>query len=276
MGNLRLLSKQWIVDENNEIIIGEGRKEILETVERTGSLNQTAKIMKMSYKGVWSKIKATEAHLNSKILHTDRKLGSRLTKEGKELLEKYDLLKKECLKADDKIFNSIFYKKYPPLLIFAGRSDSGKTTFLEKLIPELKKRGLRVGTIKHHLGDYNIDNPGKDSWRHKKAGAEKTVISSTTQIGIVMDVDHDYRPYELLPFFSEMDIVLVEGYKEESLPKVEVFRPDVHETPLYLEDHNLIALITDSDLKVDVPKFAMDDVQGLADCLVGYFNLSKS
>jgi len=114
MGNFRLLSKQWIVDENNEIIIGEGRKEILETIERTGSLNQTAKIMKMSYKGVWSKIKATEAHLNSKILHTDRKLGSRLTKEGKELLEKYNLLKKECLRADDKIFNSIFINNGAP------------------------------------------------------------------------------------------------------------------------------------------------------------------
>ena len=103
MGPLRLLSKQWLVDENGEIIIGEGRKEILETIERTGSLNQTAKIMKMSYKGVWS--------LNIKILHTDRKSGSRLTKEGKELLEKYNLLKKECLKADDKIFRSIFRMK---------------------------------------------------------------------------------------------------------------------------------------------------------------------
>jgi len=108
MGPLRLLSKQWIVDENNEIIIGEGRKEILETIERTGSLNRTARIMKMSYKGVWSKIKATEAHMNMKILHTDRKSGSRLTKEGKDLLEKYNMLKKECLKADDKIFKSIF------------------------------------------------------------------------------------------------------------------------------------------------------------------------
>jgi molybdate transport system regulatory protein len=111
MGPIRLLSKQWIVDENGKIIIGEGRREILETIERTGSLNRTAKIMKMSYKGVWSKIKATEAHMNIKIVHTDRKLGSRLTKEGKELLEKYNLMKKECLKADDRIFLSIFQIK---------------------------------------------------------------------------------------------------------------------------------------------------------------------
>ena len=110
MGSFKLLSKQWVVDENNNIIIGEGRKEILETIERTGSLNQTAKVMKMSYKGVWSKIKTTEGYLNSRIVDTDRKLGSKLTEEGKELLRKYNKLKKQCLDADDKIFNDIFEK----------------------------------------------------------------------------------------------------------------------------------------------------------------------
>ena len=110
MENLKLLSKQWVVDENNNIIIGEGRKEIFETIERTGSINQTAKLMKMSYKGVWSKIKATEEHINMKIVDADRKLGSKLTPEGLELLKKYNQLKKECLIADDKIFKSIFEK----------------------------------------------------------------------------------------------------------------------------------------------------------------------
>lgn len=108
---LRLHSRQWIVDDNDNIIMGEGRQEILENIEKTGSLNQTAKIMKMSYKGVWGKVKATEKSLNMKIVHTDRKLGSRLTKEGKDLLEKYTRLKKECLKADDAVFRSLFYPK---------------------------------------------------------------------------------------------------------------------------------------------------------------------
>ena len=108
MRSLKLLSKQWVVDENNNIIIGEGRKEILETIERTGSLNQTAKVMKMSYKGVWSKIKTTEGYLNARIVDTDRKLGSRLTEEGRELLKKYNQLKKKCLEADDRIFNEVF------------------------------------------------------------------------------------------------------------------------------------------------------------------------
>jgi molybdate transport system regulatory protein len=108
MAKLRLKSSQWIVDEHDNPIIGMGRMEILDNIEKTGSINQTAKMMKMSYKAVWSKIKTTEKHLNTVIVHTDRKEGSRLSKQGKELLEKYRLLKKECLTADDKLFQRIF------------------------------------------------------------------------------------------------------------------------------------------------------------------------
>ena len=111
MTSFILKSRQWLVDENDNIIMGEGRKEILENIEKTGSLNQTAKVMKMSYKGVWSKIKATENYLNIKIVSSDKKRGSYLTEEGKDLLEKYSLMKKRCLKSDDKIFKSIFKSK---------------------------------------------------------------------------------------------------------------------------------------------------------------------
>ncbi len=108
MAKLKLKSSQWIVDEHDNPIIGMGRMEILDYIEKTGSINQTAKMMKMSYKAVWSKIKTTEKHLNTVIVHTDRKEGSRLSREGKELLEKYRRLKKECLSADDKLFHRIF------------------------------------------------------------------------------------------------------------------------------------------------------------------------
>jgi molybdate transport system regulatory protein len=108
MAKLKLKSSQWIVDENNNIIIGEGRAKILENIERTGSMNQAAKLMKMSYKAVWSKIKATEKHLNACIVHTDRKDGSRLSQDGKKLLKRYKLLKAQCMSADDKIFGGIF------------------------------------------------------------------------------------------------------------------------------------------------------------------------
>jgi molybdate transport system regulatory protein len=108
MAALKLRSRQWIVDEQGRIIMGEGRKEILENIEITGSLNKTAKKMRMSYKGVWGKIKATEKYLNKKIVHAEKQKGSCLTKEGRELLEKYRLLKEQCLKEDNRIFTSIF------------------------------------------------------------------------------------------------------------------------------------------------------------------------
>lgn len=108
MVRLKLKSRQWIVDEHDSIIMGEGREEILENIEKTGSINQTAKIMKMSYKAVWGKIKATEKHLDTRIVHTDRKMGSRLTDEGKSFLEKYRRLKKSCIEEDDRIFRKIF------------------------------------------------------------------------------------------------------------------------------------------------------------------------
>ena len=108
MAKFKLKSSQWIVDENNNIIIGKGRAEILENIAKTGSINQTAKMMQMSYKAVWSKIKATEKHMNTCIVHTDRKEGSRLSKTGKDLLAKYKLLKTQCMSADDKIFGGIF------------------------------------------------------------------------------------------------------------------------------------------------------------------------
>ena len=108
MTKLKLKSSQWIVDADNKIIIGEGRAKILEHIDRTGSMNQAAKLMKMSYKAVWSKIKTTEKHMNTCIVHTDRKEGSRLSQEGRALLKKYKLLKAQCMSADDKIFGGIF------------------------------------------------------------------------------------------------------------------------------------------------------------------------
>ena len=108
MAKFKLKSSQWIVDQDNNIIIGKGRAEILENIAKTGSINQTAKMMQMSYKAVWSKIKATEKHMNTCIVHTDRKEGSRLSETGKDLLAKYKLLKTQCMSADDKIFGGIF------------------------------------------------------------------------------------------------------------------------------------------------------------------------
>ena len=108
MKEIRLKSSHWIVDKKNRIVMGEGRMLILDRIEATGSINQAAKSLGMSYKTAWSKIKSTETHLKIKLLDTDRNLGSRLTKEGKKLLEDYRKLKAACVSADDKIFQNIF------------------------------------------------------------------------------------------------------------------------------------------------------------------------
>jgi molybdate transport system regulatory protein len=108
MKPMKLRSRLWIVDEEDRIIMGEGRMKILECIELTGSLNQTAKMMKMSYKGVWGKIRATEKYLNLPLVDTDRKEGTRLTGEGKELLEKYRLLRERCFLEEEKLFKSLF------------------------------------------------------------------------------------------------------------------------------------------------------------------------
>ena len=108
MSKLKLKSSYWIVNESNQIVIGKGRMEILDNIEKTGSINQAAKQMKMSYKAVWSKIKFTEKHLNTKIVNADKKTGTRLTREGKSLLENYRHLNNQCIDSDNRIFRQIF------------------------------------------------------------------------------------------------------------------------------------------------------------------------
>ncbi len=170
----------------------------------------------------------------------------------------------------------MIWGKPSPVVSVVGYSGSGKTTLLEKLISELTQRGYAVGTIKHDVHGFEMDKPGKDSWRHKKAGASATIISSPYQIGMVRDVEHDHSPEELTALLPEMDIILTEGYKNENLPKLEVFRSEVHKAPLFKGDKSLLALISDDPIDLGVPRFSPDDGQKLADFLIRYFNLAKA
>ena len=151
-----------------------------------------------------------------------------------------------------------------PLVCIVGKSDSGKTTLIEKLLPQLRRLGLSVGTIKHDVHGFDIDHPGKDSWRHKQAGASLTLISSPRKLALVKDTDHDSRLEELLPYFKGLDLVLTEGYKRESRPKVEIFRPEAHPEPLCRGDENLVAMVSDFDIDLGVPRFGLEDAGGLA------------
>jgi molybdopterin-guanine dinucleotide biosynthesis protein B len=150
-----------------------------------------------------------------------------------------------------------------------GFSDAGKTTVLEKLIPEFVHRGYRVGTIKHHHGPrLELDKPGKDSWRHKAAGAATAVVCSPTRIGMVRDIDEDPGPEGLLALFPGMDIVLCEGYKTAAYPKVEVFRRQSADRPICLSDPHLLAIIGDRLEQADVPCFSWTDSGRLCEFLI--------
>lgn len=163
-----------------------------------------------------------------------------------------------------------------PFVSVVGNSGSGKTTFIEKLIPELIGRGLKVGTIKHDVHGFEMDKPGKDSWRHKQAGASATIISSPYQIGMVMDVAYDHKPDELLAYFNGMDIILTEGYKRGDHPKMEIFRNEIINEPLCKNDKYLLAIITDSKIDIDVPTFFLEEVKEIAEFLIKHFRLAHA
>ena len=164
----------------------------------------------------------------------------------------------------------------PPIVSIVGRSGSGKTTLMEKLIPEFNRMGLKVGTIKHDVHGFELDYPGKDSWRLKQAGSIATIISSPSCIGMVRDVEHDSTLDELAPLLSDVDIILSEGYKREDKPKVEVFRAEIHDRPLCLDDENLIALVTNGDVDSGVRQFSTGDIRGLTDFLIRHFKMNQT
>ena len=161
----------------------------------------------------------------------------------------------------------------PPLFCIVGYSGSGKTTISVNLISCLKRRGYRVGTIKHDVHGFQIDHPGKDSYRHKAAGASTTIITSPKQIAMVTDVDHDHSPQDLRPMFSHLDIVLVEGFKRAQLPKIEVFRPETGKGAACKGDPHLLAVVCDTPVNWGVRRFSTTDSEALADFVVSYFQL---
>ena len=157
-----------------------------------------------------------------------------------------------------------------PIISVVGRSQSGKTTLIERLIPEFIKRGYRVATIKHHGNDFPIDHVGKDSWRHKEAGAQSVVISSPQKIALIEDVSHDLSLDELTTrFIRGVDIVIAEGFKRAKHPKVEVFRKKIHPHPLAPELENVIAVVSDDPLPLTIPCLRLDDISGIADTIEG-------
>ena len=157
-----------------------------------------------------------------------------------------------------------------PIVSVVGKSDSGKTTLLESLIPELKRRGCRVGTIKHDSHGFEIDRPGTDTWRHAQAGSDHVVISSPQRVASVRRVDREQRLGELASRMTDVDIILTEGYRRGAAPKSEVSRR-TRSTTLLCQPDELLAVASDQPFEIDVPQYDLDDARGLVDLIVARF-----
>jgi molybdopterin-guanine dinucleotide biosynthesis protein B len=152
-----------------------------------------------------------------------------------------------------------------PVICVVGRSGVGKTTLLEKLIPELKRRGYRVATIKHHAHPgIEMDQPGKDSWRHAQAGSDHVVIASRDKIASIRRLEQELGLDEIAADINAVDIILAEGYKRSAKPKIEVVRAALSLEPICAPEE-LLAVVSDVALPLDVPCFNLDDVLSLAD-----------
>jgi molybdopterin-guanine dinucleotide biosynthesis protein B len=154
----------------------------------------------------------------------------------------------------------------PPIVSIVGKSKSGKTTLIEKLVRELKSRGYRVATVKHAPEGMSFDEQGKDSWRHINAGSEATAVSSPDKVVLIKPVAHDITLDEIAHFFGEdYDIILTEGFKQGSAPKIEVHRKEVG--PPLSDIKKIIAIATDETLETKKRQFSLEDISGLADFL---------
>ncbi len=149
---------------------------------------------------------------------------------------------------------------------FAGWSGSGKTTLIEKLIPVFVARGLRVALVKHAHHDFDIDQPGKDSWRHRQAGASEVLISSAQRWALMHELRGEPEPTlaEHLARLSPCDLVLVEGVKREAIPKLEIHRPSVGKPLLYPDDARIVAIASDQPLEAPLPQFDLNDTAAIA------------
>jgi molybdopterin-guanine dinucleotide biosynthesis protein B len=165
------------------------------------------------------------------------------------------------------------------LISIVGLSGSGKTTLVEKIITELSQKGLRVGTIKHSCHPHPLDVKGKDSWRHKQAGAERTLFVGPECIQLVSDVEAKETPIELAEkFLANMDVAIVEGFLHSDTEKIEVVRGERSEMPAAKVEEGLVAIATDltetlTEKTTGVPCFELNDYIGVSVFIVKHLAL---
>lgn len=158
-----------------------------------------------------------------------------------------------------------------PIVSFVGRSNSGKTTLIERVIPELVRAGYRVATVKHAGHGFDLDTEGKDSWRHKQAGASSVVVISRGSLAMFADVPEEMKVEEVRDRFldSSYDLIIAEGWKSEGYPKIVVIREQVGEVPV--SPDGLLAVVSDKPIDLSVPVLDLNDVAGVAALIMKQF-----
>lgn len=159
---------------------------------------------------------------------------------------------------------------------FAGWSGSGKTTLIEQLIPRFAQRGLRVSLIKHAHHTFDVDRPGKDSYRHRKAGCAEVLITSSRRWVLMHELCGAAEPHlgEQLQHLASCDLVLIEGFKREHIPKLEIYRAEVGEPLIHPHDPNVVAIATDQRLDTRLPQFDLNDHKAIAAFVLEHVGLA--
>lgn len=158
-----------------------------------------------------------------------------------------------------------------PVVTLIGKSGSGKTTLLEKLVSEFKSRQYRIATIKHHShAGFDIDVPGKDSWRFAQAGSDHVIIAAPDKIASYRKLERELELEEIVPMVTGVDLILAEGYLQARLPTIEIVRAE-RDTHLISDPGQLIAIASDLSFDLTVPQFSLDDTKGIADLVERLF-----
>ncbi len=165
----------------------------------------------------------------------------------------------------------------PHVVCIVGQKHVGKTTLIERLVPELRRRGYRVATVKRPVHHFEFDMPGKDGHRHFAAGADASIVYGDDAVVVARRPRRPPKLEELIAeHLGDADLVLVEGHKEAPLPKIEVFRSGTHPKPLYNGQAGYIAVASDEPLEVGLPWLRLDDAGGIAAFIASHFSLPAS
>ncbi|MGC0154616.1 molybdopterin-guanine dinucleotide biosynthesis protein B [Chromobacterium vaccinii] len=160
----------------------------------------------------------------------------------------------------------------PTVLGVCGYSGSGKTTLLEALLPALAARGVAVSVIKHSHHDIELDTPGKDSFRHRRAGAREVMVVSPHRFGLFAETERELSLDEQIARLAPCDLVLLEGQKTLPLAKLEVYRPALGKPALHDVDPDVIAVACDAPLRAGVPVLDLNDAEAVADFIAGWLS----